>query len=69
MIKSFKTEFNFDDTVALKTEPSSVRVVTGFLIRKGSVTIGLANGTDETWHQLGEVMKVKGSFVVKGFKG
>ena len=50
MRKSFTTSFDYGDPVTLKTEPDTVRVVNGFLVRKGSVMIGLARGDDESWH-------------------
>jgi hypothetical protein len=67
--KSFKTEFNFGQEVILKTEPNTVRIVSGFLLRPGSLVIGLVNGENETWHQMNEVVMMKGNFKVKGFKG
>ena len=44
MTKSFKTRFNYEDEVLLKTDPESRRIVSGFLLRKGSVMIGLMKG-------------------------
>ena len=67
--KSFKTEFNFGQEVVLKTDPGVIRIVNGFLLRPGNVTIGLAYGQEETWHQMNEVVMMKGNFKVKGFKG
>lgn len=67
--KSFKTEFNFGEEVVLKTEPGVIRIVNGFLLRPGNVTIGLAYGKEETWHQPAEIMAIKSQFKVKGFKG
>jgi len=67
VIKKFKTEFSFGDSVVLKTDPGTVRIVNGFLLRPGNVTIGLACGENESWHQPGEIMKLQGVFKVKGF--
>ena len=67
--KSFKTEFNFGEEVVLKTDPGVIRIVNGFLLRPGNVTIGLAYGQEETWHQPAEIMAIKSQFKVKGFKG
>jgi len=68
MRKSFTTSFDYGDSVTLKTEPDTVRVVNGFLVRKGSVMIGLARGDDESWHQMTEIIEAKKIFKVKGFK-
>lgn len=70
MRKSFKTNFSYGQRVFLITDPGTIRIVTGFLLRKGSVTIGLAQGPDnETWHQMDEVMPLGADvIVVKGFR-
>ena len=46
--KSFKTEFNFGEEVVLKTEPGTIRIVSGFLLRPGNIVIGLVCGENET---------------------
>ena len=68
MTKSFKTRFNYEDEVLLKTDPESRRIVSGFLLRKGSVMIGLMKGEEESWHFDGELCEVKKPVIVKGFK-
>ena len=67
MRKSFKTDFNYEDIVTLKTDTETQRQVSGFLLRKGSVMIGLMRGEEETWHQLCEIDKVKKPIIVRGF--
>ena len=67
MVKKFKTEFNYGQEVVLRTEPGTVRMVSGFLLRPGSIVIGLVCGENESWHQMNEVVAVKGNFKVKGF--
>lgn len=67
--KSFKTDYFFGQEVVLKTDPGVIRIVNGFLLRPGNVTIGLAYGQEETWHQPAEIMAIKLQFKVKGFKG
>ena len=67
--KSFKTDFNFGEEVVLKTEPGTIRIVSGFLLRPGNIVIGLVCGENETWHQMNEVVMMKGNFKVKEFKG
>ena len=69
MIKKFKTEFQFGETVFLRTQPDTLRVVSGFLLRPGNVTIGLACGESESWHQMNEVAPMHRTVKVKGFKG
>ena len=68
MVKKFKSDFNFGDSVVLKTDPGVIRIVNGFLLRPGNVQIGLTCGEGETWHQMNEVMVMKGNFKVKGFR-
>lgn len=69
MRKSFCTDFDFVQKVILKTDPGSIRIVTGFMLRKKSnPVIGLTAGTEETWHQMDEVTGALHSFKVKGFK-
>lgn len=68
MRKSFKTPYNFGDRVYLKTDLSTPRVVNGFLVRADGISIGLACGTDETWHTITE-LEVRKDFIVKGFYG
>lgn len=64
MRKSFTTKYDYGDKVYLKTEPSKIRVVTGFLVRPHSVIYGITN-EDESWHSAEElepekIVKVKG---------
>lgn len=68
MKKSFTTEFNFGQEVVLKTEPGTIRMVSGFLLRPGSIVIGLVCGENESWHQMNEVRAIN-EFKVKGFRG
>ncbi len=68
MVKKFKTDFNFGQRVVLRTDPGVIRMVNGFLLRPGNITIGLAYGENETWHQPGEIMPINCAFKVKGFK-
>jgi hypothetical protein len=44
-------------------------MVSGFLLRPDSMVIGLVCGENETWHQMNEVILLRGNFKVKGFKG
>jgi hypothetical protein len=65
MKKSFNTSFNIGEEVYLRTEPDTKRIVSGYLIRSRSVTIGLVKGDEESWHQEIELIrpiriKVKG---------
>jgi len=46
--KSSTTAFNFGQEVILKTEPNTVRIVSGFLLRPGNIVIGLVCGENET---------------------
>jgi|WetSurSiteA1Bulk_404760.scaffolds.fasta_scaffold741140_1 hypothetical protein len=69
MKKTFHTDYNYNDWVCLKSDPENKRQVVGFLLRPGSVTIGVAKGDEETWHQPIELMKIKEPFRVKGFYG
>jgi hypothetical protein len=66
--KSFTTEFNFGQEVVSKTEPGTIRMVSGFLLRPGSIVIGLVCGENESWHQMNEVRAIN-EFKVKGFRG
>ncbi len=69
MRKTFCTSFDFGQKVILKTDPGNIRIVTGFMIRKDSrPVIGLAQGTEETWHQMDEVAEALYNFKVKGFR-
>lgn len=69
MKKSFSTEFDYGQKVILKTDPANVRIVTGFMLRKDcKPVIGLAAGTEETWHQMDEVSNAFKNFRVKGFR-
>lgn len=68
MKKSFTTEFNFGQEAVLKTEPGTIRMVSGFLLRPGSIVIGLVCGENESWHQMNEVRAIN-EFKVKGFRG
>lgn len=69
MRKSFSTEFDYGQKVILKTDPANVRIVTGFMLRKDcKPVIGLASGTEETWHQMDEVSNAFRNFKVRGFK-
>lgn len=52
----------------LRTDPGTIRIVNGFLLRPGNVTIALAYGENESWHQESEIMKMPGVFKVKGFR-
>lgn len=65
MKKSFNTSYNIGEEVYLRTEPETKRIVSGYLIRSKSVTIGLVKGDEESWHQEIEILrpiriKVKG---------
>lgn len=65
MKKSFMTSFSIGEEVYLRTEPDTKRIVSGYLIRSKSVTIGLVKGDEESWHQEIEILrpiriKVKG---------
>jgi len=68
MKKYFTTEFDFGQKVFLKTEPETIRMVTGFLVNKDSVMVGLKKGEDMTFHDMYEVESCK-VFKIKGFKG
>lgn len=68
MKKTITVNFNFGDTVVLKTKPDEVRIVSGFLVRPKNITYGLVSGEDETWHQDIEIEAVGAKvFKVKGF--
>jgi hypothetical protein len=69
MTKRFKTEFNYEQVVVLKTDPGTIRIVNGFLLRPGSVLVGLACGEEETWHQMHEIAPARPEFKIKGFVG
>jgi hypothetical protein len=68
MRKIINVKFDYGTEVVLKTDPGIIRVVSGYLLRQGSIQYGLAKGEEETWHQELELMGVK-NFIVHGFKG
>jgi hypothetical protein len=73
MKKTINISFNFGQTVVLKTDPSTPRVISGMIIRplpqKGVfITYGLAKGDEETWHNDCEIATMRNIFKVKGFK-
>jgi len=69
MKKSFTTHVNFKERVYIESEPDVIKTVSGFLVRPGSITIGLTKGENESWHQPWEVIPYKTKiFVIKGFK-
>ena len=66
--KSFTTHVDFKEKVYLESEPEVIRTVSGFLIRPGSITIGVVKGENETWHQPFEIIPYKSKvFTIKGF--
>jgi hypothetical protein len=67
--RSFTTHVDFKEKVYLESEPEVIRTVSGFLVREGSITIGVVKGENESWHQPFEVIPYKSKvFVIKGFK-
>ena len=73
MKKIINISYNFGQTVVLRTDPSTPRVVSGMMIRplpqKGVfITYGLAKGEEETWHNDCEIEPYGKAFTVKGFK-
>ena len=67
-------KFNFGDYVTLRTDPCTTRQISGMMIRplskRGvSITYGLANKDEESWHTECEIMSARSNFKVKGFKG
>ena len=68
MRKVISVAFRAVESVYLKAAPETVRIISGYLVRQKSVTYGLAKEDEETWHQEGEIERVKGKVVVKGFK-
>jgi len=57
MRKYITIRFSFGEEVALKTEPSIKRVVTGIVLRPSGKMYELANGTETSWHQDVELEK------------
>ena len=77
MRKSFTVKYDYGESVCLKTKPSEIRVICGFIIRQKSVEYLLKQGDEEFCHREVEIEKVRrqriikrssGEFVVKGFK-
>jgi hypothetical protein len=67
-------KFKFGDQVVLKTDQTTLRQVSGMMIRplpnRGVfITYGIARGNEETWHNDCELMHITSNFKVKGFKG
>lgn len=69
MRKSFNTRFDYGDPVVLNSDPDVIRIVTGYLVRKGSLMIGLTLRDDESFHLDADIKTVQKPFKVKGFKG
>ena len=69
MKKTITVQFDYGETVVLKTKPDEVRIVSGFLVRPKNITYGLVLGEEESWHQdLGIESLSSKVFKVKGFK-
>ena len=68
MVKRFKTEFNIGDEVFIKTLPDTVCVVTGFLLRHRSVTVGVQRGENEEWYEMCALARAKKPVTIKGFR-
>ena len=67
-------KFKFGDQVVLRTDQTTLRQVSGMMIRplpgRGVfITYGIAKGEEETWHNDCEIMLSGSGFKVKGFKG
>jgi len=70
MTKRISIKFEWGQTVVLRTNPTTPRVITGIMLRSlRNITYGLASGENETWHQETEIMSCGQPFRVKGFKG
>lgn len=74
MKKTINVKFNFGDSVVLKTDPSTPRLISGIMIRpmpnRGVfVTYGLARGEGESWHNDCEIMNLGRTFKIKGYMG
>ena len=57
MKKQISISFNFGDEVALKTEPSVRRIVTGIVLRPSGKMYEIAVGVETSWHQDVELEK------------
>jgi ribosomal protein S10 len=74
MKKTFTARFNWGEAVVLKTDPTTIRQISGMMLRplpdkkKVFVTYGLIKGEEETWHNEFEIATYGQQFKVKGFK-
>ena len=65
-IMRIEVKYKYGEEVILRTDPGTIRVVSGYLLRPGTIQYGLVSGENETWHQEMEIRKL-GLFKVKGF--
>ena len=61
MRKVINVAFQPEELVCLKVSPEKRFVISGYLVRGKSITYGLADEVDETWHQECEIERIKGA--------
>jgi hypothetical protein len=66
---SREVKYKLGDMVILKANPELSHIVTGYIIRHRSITYGISDGEEESWHSVIEIEPTQKSHKVKGFKG
>jgi len=69
MRRSISVKYKIGDMVVLKCNTEVTHIVTGYIVRHRSITYGISDGVDESWHSVIELEGTKRSQKVKGFKG